>query len=205
MKSLVRFAWLLPLFCLSSCVKENFEDVQIEVELPEPPVVYVVDCETMGLNVGDPCVVSSNNPAVDGLDGVVNDNCNCQPTAPPAGPVVTVAFWRQYGGAPLTVSTASDPPFLSGPDEVSISVGLTEVEFRFPPNTQSCSLQHSYLCAGQPRGMEPRGDGIFSGFGCRRGLCGGECGVFRDCRWESRCGVSMAGHAVKVKPRWSDG
>jgi hypothetical protein len=148
MKSLVRFAWLLPLFCLSSCVKENFEDVQIEVELPEPPVVYVVDCETMGLNVGDPCVVSSNNPAVDGLDGVVNDNCNCQPTAPPAGPVVTVAFWRQYGGAPLTVSTASDPPFLSGPDEVSISVGLTEVEFRFPPNTQSCSLQHSYLCAG---------------------------------------------------------
>lgn len=148
MKSLVRFAWLLPLFCLSSCVKENFEDVQIEVELPEPPVVYVVDCETMGLNVGDPCVVSSNNPAVDGLDGVVNDNCNCQPTAPPAGPVVTVAFWRQYGGAPLTVSTTSDPPFLSGPDEVSISVGLTEVEFRFPPNTQSCSLQHSYLCAG---------------------------------------------------------
>jgi len=148
MKALVRFAWLLPLFCLSSCVKENFEDVQIEVELPEPPVVYVVDCETMGLNVGDPCVVSSNNPAVDGLDGVVNDNCNCQPTAPPAGPVVTVAFWRQYGGPPLTVSTASDPPFLSGPDEVSISAGLTEVEFRFPPNTQNCSLQHSYLCAG---------------------------------------------------------
>ena len=43
MKALVRFAWLLPLFCLSSCVKENFEDVQIEVELPEPPVVVRLD------------------------------------------------------------------------------------------------------------------------------------------------------------------
>lgn len=64
MNSLVRFSWLLPLFCLSSCVKENFEDVQIEVEFPEPPVVLVVDCETMGLNVGDPCVVSSGNPDV---------------------------------------------------------------------------------------------------------------------------------------------
>ena len=198
MNSLVRFAWLLPLFCLSSCVKENFEDVQIEVELPEPPVVYVVDCETMGLNVGDPCVVSSGNPAVEWFWMAWSMTIAIvSPLLPSDGPVVTVAFWRQYGGAPLTVSTASDPPFLSGPDEVSISVWANRSGVQVPPNTAKLFTPTQLPLRGQPRGMEPRGDGPFSGLGCRRGLCGGECGVFRDCRWESRCGVSMSGARCK--------
>ena len=145
----VRSSFLIPLFCLSACVKENYEDVQIEVELPEPPVVYVVDCEELGLNVADTCTVESNDPALNGLPGIVDVDCSCQPTETNvAGATVTVAFWRQFGGPALTVSTVSDPPFISGPEEVEVFSGLTEVEFTFPSNTEACALQHSWLCAG---------------------------------------------------------
>ena len=144
----VRLILLLLVICLSACVKENFEDVQIEVELPEPPIVYVVDCEALGLNVGDACTVESGDPALNGLLGIVDADCDCQPTAVNAVATVTVAFWRQFGGPALTVSTVSDPPFLSGPEEVDVMAGVTEVQFTFPSDVQLCSLQHSWWCAG---------------------------------------------------------
>ena len=144
----IRLILLLLVVCLSACVKESFEDVQVEVELPEPPIVYVVDCEALGLNVGDACTVESGDPALNGLPGIVDVDCHCQPTAVNAVATVTVAFWRQFGGPALTVSTVSDPPFLSGPEEIDVLAGVTEVQFTFPSDVQVCSLQHSWLCAG---------------------------------------------------------
>ena len=116
--------------------------------MPEPPIVYVVDCEALGLNVGDACTVESGDPAVTWASWNRGCDCDCQPTAVNAVATVTVAFWRQFGGPALTVSTVSDPPFLSGPEEVDVMAGVTEVQFTFPSDVQLCSLQHSWLCAG---------------------------------------------------------
>lgn len=138
---------------LVSCTKQNYEDIQFGANpvLPEPEVVYVVDCDGLGLNVGDSCIVVSNDPELDGLPGTVSWDCECESILGGlVGEVVTVAFWRQNDGPVLTVTVVSDPPFIEGPMQVEVEMGLTEVEFVLPPGTEQCTFGHGFFCQGEP-------------------------------------------------------
>ena len=122
MNRLFHQVFFLLLLALTSCTKENFEVIQIEQEMPDPPVVLVVDCEGLGLNVGDTCTVQSNAPNLDGLPGIVSGDCQCEPLNNLAeGETVTIAFWRQTPGSVVTVSTTSEPSFIAG----QLQIGIT--------------------------------------------------------------------------------
>ena len=146
------YGGVLLLLGLVSCTKENYEDIQFGVNptFPDPEVILVLHCDELGLNVGDSCIVDSNDIALDGSLGTVSSDCECESILNGmVGETVTVAFWRQNDGPVLTVTVVSDPPFIAGPSQVEVEMGLTEVEFVLPPGTDQCTFEHGFLCLGE--------------------------------------------------------
>ena len=66
---------LASLTVLAACTKTNFEDIQIVQELPDPEVVYLLDCEDLEQNIGDTCYVESSQ--FGNVMGFVTDECEC--------------------------------------------------------------------------------------------------------------------------------
>tara|TARA_Y100000385_G_scaffold216722_1_gene225689 strand:- start:2352 stop:2882 length:531 start_codon:yes stop_codon:yes gene_type:complete len=137
---------LASLTVLTACTKTNFEDIQIVQELPDPEVVYLLDCEDLEQNIGDTCFVESSQ--FGNVMGFVTDECECD--AETSGEQITIAFESHlWWSSHVTVQTT--PMFIAGPQSFDVGPGLNLRHFLFEEGTTECAINITHTCG--PSGL----------------------------------------------------
>ena len=105
-----------------SCQKSDFEETEVEHQLPNPEVVYVVDCEWWGLNVGDTCWVDFGGEGE--VSGTMTPDCECD-VAPPCNLTAEASSTVEIDSLSGAVTVNTTGGF--GPLSFTWSMGQTTV------------------------------------------------------------------------------
>lgn len=105
-----------------SCQKTDYEETELEHQLPPPEIIYVVDCEAWGLNVGDSCTVDFGSAGE--VQGTLTSSCECD-VIPPCNLTASATSTPDNGGFDGSASVNTTGGF--GPLNYDWSIGQTVV------------------------------------------------------------------------------